>query len=524
MAARARLTVFFWIAGLVLVAAQALGRSGPRGPSNEIDFAALRTAAVSVDGGLSRGVAWGDFTGDGFPDLVVANTIGQPDFIYTNNGDGTFSQLHENALTLSAGWSEGIKWVDYDNDGDMDIFVARTRDPNLLLRNDDGQLVKVEAGELTAARSASSDGCWGDVDGDGFLDVLVVNRGGEDDALYRNNGRGGFERLGVPAFEGLGGDGRACAFGDADGDGDLDLYIGNFIDRAGEAPIPQVNFFFLGDGKGGFERLTDHMLVTSEALTYGLSWVDFDADGDLDLFITNIGRNDRNRLFENLGELAFVARDNLIVSRGRAPSKGHSWGDFDNDGDLDLLVANGTEGTGEIEDFGIANFLYLNDGKGGFVEVKTGPLVTDRHISAGTALADFDRDGDLDIFVANWADSDEDNVLYRNEGAKGNWFELSLEGRRSNRMGIGAFVTLTIWTADGPKPITRYQMPQTGYGSADEPLLHFGLGPAEQIGRLEIRWPSGVVDIFEELAVNAHLVAVEGGRLVPFIYAKEKTP
>ncbi len=523
MAARVRVTGCIGFVSLILVALQACGQPGPRGAAREISFSALRTAAVSIDGGLSRGVAWGDLTGDGFPDLVVANTIGQPDFLYANNGDGTFSQLHENALTLSAGWSEGVKWVDYDNDGDLDLFVARTRGPNLLLRNDGGQLVAIEAGALTAARSESSDGCWGDVDGDGFLDLLVVNRGGEDDVLYQNDGRGGFEQLQVPAFKGLGGDGRACAFGDADGDGDLDLYIGNFVDGTGEKPKRQVNFFFLGDGKGSFERLTDHLLVTSDALTYGLSWVDFDADGDLDLFITNIGLNDRNRLFENLGNLRFAARDDLPLSRRSAPSKGHSWGDFDNDGNLDLFVANGTEGTEDIDGYDIGNFLYLGDGRGGFVEAVTGPLVTDRHISAGVALADFDRDGDLDIFVANWAESDQDNVLYRNDGARGNWLELSLEGRRSNRMGIGAFVTLTITASDGPKPITRYQMPRSGYGSADEPVLHFGLGPARRIRRLEIRWPSGAVDIFEDLAVNAHLVATEGGQLTPFIYTREKT-
>lgn len=523
MVAKGKIANSLWFACLALVAMQACDQPGPRGPAEPFGFTPLRAAAVSVDGGLSRGAAWGDFDGNGFPDLVVANTIGQPDLIYANNGDGTFSQMHENALTLSAGWSEGIKWVDYDNDGDLDLFVARTRDSNLLLRNDDGLLVALEADELTAGQVESSDGCWGDVDGDGFLDVLVANRGGEDDVLYRNNGQGGFERLGVPAFEGLGGDARACAFGDADGDGDLDLYIGNFIDETGEEPKRQVNFLFLGDGKGGFKRLKDHALATDAALTYGLSWVDFDGDGDLDLFITNIGLNDRNRLFENLGNLRFAARDDLPVSRIRAPSKGHSWGDFDNDGDLDLFVANGTEGTEEDENYDIGNFLYLGDGKGGFIEVTSGPLVEDRHISAGAALADFDRDGDLDIFVANWAEADEDNVLYRNDGAKGNWLELSLEGRRSNRMGIGAFVTLSITTADGPKQITRYQMPQSGYGSADEPVLHFGLGPAGRIGRLEIRWPSGVVDIFEDLAVNAHLLAAEGAQLVPFIYATEKT-
>ncbi len=485
-------------------------------------FTRVESGTITGDGGLSRGVAWGDFDGDGLPDLVVSNTINQNEFLYRNRGEGSFEPVLEGWPARSAGWTEGVSWVDYDNDGDLDLFVARTHaeahpmhptrhaEPNGLFRNDgDGVLVPVEAGALTSDSTSSSGACWADADLDGDLDAYVVNRDGEADRVYENQGDGTFRLVRSAAVSEVQGEGRACAWGDADGDGDPDVYVGNF---AGED-----NLYFRNEGGLNFSRVSEGAFVNGGGRTYGVSWIDFDGDGDLDLFETNISVSDQNRLWQNDGHGSFVLRDDLpVVSSSRGPSKGHTWGDFDNDGDIDLLVANGTAGTEAVEDFGLANFLYLNQGDGTFESVTDEPVVTDLHVSAGAAWADYDRDGDLDIVIANWGGSDEDNDLYRNttsELTDRKWLVVRLEGHESNRMGLGARVRATAIIEGKGRTQTRWMHLGTGYASQNEPIIHFGLGDAAQLQSLEILWPSGIVDVHQDVDANRNWVADEGDGL-----------
>src|SRR5210317_216821 len=175
-------------------------------------FVAITDHAASVDGGLSRGVAFGDADGDGDADLLVANTINYPEFLYRNDKE-RFVQVMEAAPSLAGGFTEGVSWIDFDNDGDLDIFAARTRGPNALYRNDgDWSFVEHMAGSLSEDRSASSMACWADVDNDGWLDVFVVNRGGESDAIHRNRNGRFFERVTNNIIGRAGGDGRSCVF------------------------------------------------------------------------------------------------------------------------------------------------------------------------------------------------------------------------------------------------------------------------------------------------------------------------
>ena len=258
--------------------------------------------------------------------------------------------------------------------------------------------------------------------GDGWLDVFVVNRGGENDALYRNlNGRS-FERIADDVVGRAGGDGRSCVFADLDGDADPDLYVGNFVDSSTQTPTKQRNYLYFNQGNFRFTEVREGHAVESRALTYGTSATDADNDGDLDLFVTNIGAGDRNHLYLNDGDGTFHLHEAGFSTPVRKPSKGHTWGDFDLDGDIDVAIANGTEGTEHIH-----NQLYLNDGAADFVAVTGEEFVTDAHISAGVAWADIDADGDLDLYVANWGGGDQDNVMYQNQ-AQGTWLKLSLSG------------------------------------------------------------------------------------------------
>jgi hypothetical protein len=467
-------------------------------------FVAVPDHATAVDGGLSRGVAFGDADGDGDADLLVANTIGYPEFLYRNDGDH-FVQVMETAPSLAGGFTEGINWVDFDNDGDLDIFTARTNGPNVLYRNDGSwSFAEQKAGDLSTDRSASSMACWADLDGDGWLDVFVVNRGGEGDALYRNHNGRSFEHITDNVTGRAGGDGRSCVFADLDGDEDPDLYVGNFIDTSTEPPTKQRNYLYFNHGNFRFTELRRGHAVESRALTYGTSAADADNDGDLDLFVTNIGAGDHNHLYLNDGGGTFHLHEAGLSTTVSTPSKGHTWGDFDLDGDTDIAIANGTEGTEHVR-----NELYLNDGEANFAAIAGEDFVTNSNISAGIAWADTDMDGDLDLYVANWADGDQDNVMYQNQ-SQGEWLKLSLVGSASNRMAVGARVTITTRHAGQSNRQVRWLNTTTGYASQNEPILHFGLGGATSVEELSIDWPSGRSDTFESVPANRYLRITEG--------------
>ena len=467
-------------------------------------FVAIPDHATAVDGGLSRGVAFGDADGDGDADLLVANTINYPEFLYRNDGD-RFVQVMETAPSLAGGFTEGVNWVDFDNDGDLDIFAARTDRPNALYRNDgDWSFVEHDAGDLSTDHSSSSMACWADLDSDGWLDVFVVNRGGENDAIYRNHNGRSFERITDNVVGRAGGDGRSCIFADLDGDDDPDLYVGNFLDTSTETPTKQRNYLYFNQGNFRFTELQRGDAVESLALTYGTSAADADNDGDLDLFVTNIGTGDQNRLYLNDGDGNLHLHEAGFSTPISTPSKGHTWGDFDLDGDVDVAIASGTEGTEHVR-----NALYLNDGAANFVAVSGEEFVTNSHISAGIAWADIDSDGDLDLYVANWGGGDQDNVLYQNQ-ARGAWLKLSLVGSASNRMAVGARVTITTRLAGQSSQQVRWLSTTTGYASQNAPVLHFGLAGATNVEILMIDWPSGRRDTFENVTANQHLHISEG--------------
>ncbi|MEJ2239529.1 MAG: FG-GAP-like repeat-containing protein, partial [Gemmatimonadales bacterium] len=458
-------------------------------------FEAVRDGEMVTDGGLSRGVAWGDYDNDGDPDLVVANTINWPQFVYRNDGGGAFTEIHEVPITLAVGWTEGVQWIDYDNDGDLDLYQTNTRnEPNGLFSNDgSGEFTRVEAGALTGDSASSTMSCWADYDLDGDVDAFVVNRDGQPDALYRNEGAE-FERLSGLAPVTDRGNGRACTWIDADDDGDVDLYVGNADER---------NYFYRNDGAGRFSEVTAGDFVTAVAYTYGVSAADYDADGDADLFVSNV--NETNVLYRNDGNLQFSRMtDGPVVSDGGGASKGNTWGDFDNDGDLDLFVANGTYRSD------MRNFLYLNDGNSGFVRLNRGPIALDADTSAGAAWADYDMDGDLDLFVANWGGSDEDNALYANTTSGRSWVSIRTIGNASNRQGVGAKVRLKAVINGRAYWQTRWALPHTGYASQNTHQIHFGLGDATQIDSLEISWPLGLVDTYTRVEPDRFLVATEG--------------
>ncbi|MFW6012328.1 MAG: CRTAC1 family protein [bacterium] len=505
---------------LVAVGAATLVAGDEEG--SKIRFEPVPDLGGADRGGTSRGVAWGDFTGNGYPDLVVSNTGGERLFLYRNAEGSKLEPVTGSEVTGIEGHAQGVNWVDVDNDGDLDLFVAREHGVDLLFTNDAGSLRRQDAGALTENALESVQGCWADFDGDGLLDVFVVHADYQDDVLYRNLGGARFSRTEGP-WEGLGNHGRACAWSDVDGDGRPDLYVANAYTQVNDEVRTAANLFYRNLGNGTFERIVTGEAVNYHAYSYGVSFMDFDQDGDEDLFVSSIGRFDPNMLFENVdGSLFHPVRASMLVRDRFGPVKGHAWGDFENDGDVDLFVAEGHGGARpEHAPFDNADRLYENVGGGEF-RVADLPILTDHDlVSAGAAAADFDRDGDLDLFIANWGDATEDgsgkqdNQLFENVSNAGRWFVVRLEGTRSNRMGIGARVRIT--TGEGEDAATQYRTlwSSQGFGSMGEPLIHVGLGDRERVRELRIDWPSGTVDTHRDLRAGERYVATEAGAIRP---------
>ena len=377
---------------------------------------------------------------------------------------------------------------------------------NYLRMTATGSFKVAEAGHLTELESSAPTACWCDFDLDGDLDVYVVEREDANDRLFKNTGDGKFEHVTMTNFPYLGGDGRSCTWGDIDGDGYAELFVGNNVDRSEERPQKAYNFFYKNNGDGSFTTIENSPVTALRNQSYGASFVDVDQDSDLDLFVTNIGRTDHNQLFINNGKGELSEIDNTITKGPARPSKGHSWGDFDNDGDLDCYIANGT---GNVDAEMIINDLYLNNGMGDFQRVQVGAIATTPTTSAGTAWGDADRDGDLDLYLANWGDNTEANIFYRNDLYGTNWLEIRLEGKRSNRYGIGAKVRIKVKIEGEERWLVRWLLPQTGYSSQNEPILHFGLGDANHIEEIEISWPSGIVQRLSGVEANQFMTIKE---------------
>ena len=494
---------------------------------------------------VGPGAGFFDYDGDGRLDIYLVNGAAVPgteyekaprNALYNNEGDGTFADATAKAGVGDTGYGMGCAVGDIDNDGDLDLYVTNFG-ANVLYRNEgDGTFADATTSAGVGDERWGSSSAFADVDRDGFVDLYVGNyhnfsyenhrvcaEGGSGlqlycgpeafdgvaDVLYRNKGDGTFadvsELSGVASAEGkeLG-----VVFGDVDLDGDPDLYLAN--DKT-------LNFLYLNDGSGCFK---EDGLLTGTAYNedgdveagMGVDMGDYDNDGDLDLFVTNF-QWETNTLYNNLGDGSFVD-ETFVVGLGKGSIPYLAWGtrffDVDNDGDLDLFIANGHLES-DVEDYENATFpqrnqLFLNLGTGRYEEYipNEGALALKR-VSRGAAIGDYDDDGDLDVLVANV--TSRPNLL-RNDGPGGHWLLLQLEGRTSNRAGIGARVEVH----SGDAVQTGEVRSGASFLSQSDLRLHFGLGEAKIADRVVVHWPSGQVDEYENLQIDRSWILVEGDR------------
>ncbi len=451
-------------------------------------FTRMTTGAIATDIGNSFGCNWGDYDNDGDLDLFVANSGNN--FLYQNNGDGNFTRITAGPVVNDGGNSQSGSWGDYDNDGDLDLFVANFGNNFLYENNGDGSFTKITTGAIVNDGGSSKSASWGDYDKDGDLDLFVANSNGENNFLYQNHGDGSFIKITAGAIVSAGGDSYGCGWGDYDNDGDLDLFVAN--------ASRENDFLYRNDGLAGFARITTGEIVNDGVSFFGGSWGDYDNDGDLDLFVATLTNN---FLYQNNGDGSFTKITGGAIVTDGGNSFGSSWGDYDNDGDLDLFVANSGN-----------DFLYQNNGNGSFTRVTTGAIANAGGNSFGCSWADYDRNGTLDLFVAN---SGGNNFLYQTARTRNHWINIQLAGTVANAAAIGAKVRVKA-RVKGPALGGIWQIReisgQTGYLGQNSLNAEFGLGDATVVDSLRIEWPSGTVNTYANVEADQFLTIRENNR------------
>jgi hypothetical protein len=444
------------------------------------------TDKAGVPGGnFGQGVAVGDFNNDGYPDIYVTG-FGR-NILYKNNGDGTFADVTARAGVACSGWSTSAAFFDYDNDGYLDLFVCRYMDWDFSKN--------IPCGE----------------DKPGYRSYCHPNNfKGISSVLYHNNGDGTFtdvtRKSGIDSAEGKA-LGVVCA--DFNNDGLMDIFVANDAVR---------NFLYMNNGDGTF---TENGLLAEVA--YGMSGRprsgmgcdagDIDGDGFLDLIVTNIDLetntvylNNRDGTFTDVTARVGLGQVSMLFS-----GFGARLVDYDNDGKLDLFIANGhpldnvhlyREGVTWAE----RPFIHDN-ARGRFVDVsdQRGEAIKTKYSARGLAMGDYDNDGDEDFLLVQ---NGGPPVLLRNDGGnRSNWVGLNLIGTRSNRDAVGARVTLTA----GDLKLVRQIEGGSSYCSAHDPRLLLGIGERRKIDQIEIRWPSGAIDKINDVQINHYSTIKENG-------------
>ena len=494
------------------------------------------------------GVAVFDYNGDGRPDIFFTNSAAAPALdkrgaadwnrLYRNDGGMRFTDVTDAAGVRGVGAAMGAAAADYDNDGDVDLFVAGVRRHQLLRNRGDGRFEDVTEAAGIASGDWGVAAGWFDADNDGRLDLFVVNyvqwtaethpfcgdqaRGiriychprmfaGLPNRLYRNRGDGTFEDISAKSgvLEKIG-KGMSVAFADLDRDGRLDVFVTNDA---------MPNFLFRNNGDATF---TETALMAGVSVPdsgrpisgMGVDIEDYDNDGSDDIFLTAL-TGETFPLFRNesegaKGALAF-ADATQTAGVARATVKASGWcaiaADFDNDGWKDLLAANSHVdnriGEFEANAYKQPNMLLRNDGAGRFADVSAAAGFGDAAAAhRGCGAADFDGDGRLDVVVSALGTSAE---LWKNESASDRrWLIVKLVGVKSNRDGIGARVTVGTQV--------RTMTTAIGYASSSHAGLHFGLGASggSTIDRVEVQWPSGTRQVIEHVKANQVLTIKEG--------------
>ena len=472
---------------------------------------------------------WGDINNDGYLDLIVPchglAASGGP-FVYLNNAGQSFSDIRatcgiHKGPTLDDGDWHGYAFGDFDQDGNLDVYIAEgakgqkggtTKRDLLFQGHGDGTFSYVsDTAGLETSMNRGRSPFWVDYNNDGFLDLFMKNHLGYN-VLYQGQSNGTL----APSANGGGladatskGIGSIVSFADYDNDGLMDVVI------TGDSNAQELDH---NQGDGTFVNVTAASGIGTKAHGKGIAWGDYNNDGFIDLFIARgqLGRPDKGTsLYRNNGDGTFT---DVTVSAGLdvdATCWAGVWGDYDNDGSLDLFVTtSGSTGNGANN----GNFLFHNNGDGTFTNVATAAGVAMEDgvsLHKGASWADYNNDGFLDLMVKDGVGNETDDgdaakgfhFLFKNNGNSNHFIKVNLQGVESNLRGIGARVRVS--STNG----IAYRQNNGGGGGENasqgsEPL-HFGIGQASS-ATVEVTWPSGIVDKLNEVSSDSTLTIVEG--------------
>ena len=438
--------------------------------------------------GYSVGVAVADFDNDGFPDIYVTGV--NRNTLYHNNGDGTFTDVTERAGVAGIGpngkklWSVSAAWIDYDNDGRLDLFVSNYLDWTF------------ETSKVCGPPGRR-------------LSCSPTMYKGEQNFLYHNNGDGTFTD--VSAATGIAehiGKGMGVAIADYNGDGWMDIFVANDKER---------NFLFKNREGKSFEEVGVESFVafTEDGIpvsSMGVDFRDWNNDGKPSLFVTALGR-ETFPLFRNEGTGSFSV-DTYKAGIGFASLKMSGWGngiyDFDNDGFKDLFTANSHVSDNADDDpqqhYRQANAVFQNLQDGTFRDVSTqaGPDMQVRAAHRGCAFGDLNNDGKIDVVVS--AIGDHAELLYNTTTNNNHWILLQTMGVKSNRDGIGTRIKVT-----GESGLVQYNHVTTAgsFASSSDKRVHIGLGRDTRIKEIELRWPSGRIQVLQNVKADQILKITE---------------
>jgi hypothetical protein len=498
---------------------------------------------------MLAGVAVFDYNNDGLPDIYFVNGARLPGMdksdpryfnrLYRNDGNGKFSDVTEAAGVRGEGYGMGVAAADYDNDGNVDLFIAGVNRNQLFHNNGDGTFTDVttKAGlqgiHSKLGKTFSISAGWFDYDNDGLLDLIVINYirwdinnepecnvgkiraycspnsyQGEPNMLFHNNGDGTFTD--VSESSGIGkliGKGMGVAFADYDGDGFTDVFVSNDTFR---------NFLFHNNGNRTFSEIA---IVGGVAYNengksiagMGTDFRDFDNDGWPDIFVVGM-IGDTFPLFRNTGKGFWDVTSTSGVARATASRT--AWGagivDFDNDGFKDLFAACAAilDNSEEIDHLPskLPNLVLRNLGNGHFADVSrdAGPSFQVPQSHRGVAFGDLNNDGKIDAVVT--ALNAPPEIFINRSPEPNHWLLIRLVGTKSNRDGLGAKIKIT--TAGGP-PQYNHATTSTGFSASSDCRVHFGLGTATRIDKLEVTWPSGIRQTLTNVAADQILTIKE---------------
>ena len=510
------------------------------------EFANVHLIKMNGSGG-----AWLDFDIDGDWDLYLVNCQGEDNItnsLYENLGNGKFIKVN-NSGTEDDGEGMAVSIADYNNDGYPDIFITNYGNFKLLRNNGNKTFSNISE---TAFPEGIKDwwyggSTWGDYDLDGDLDLYVsgyvdfsrrpqytslrfpMDFGGLPNTLYKNNGDETFTDV-TPSISVLTDASRKsmqAIFHDFNEDGFPDLFVANDTD---------ANGFYLNRGDGTFKIFSGPSGLSTTDGSMGVAIGDMNKDGLTDLVYTNYAAevNTLAYLIDNISANDGKLRNAVFTHSFDSPMVHKlswpkiSWGpglfDFDNDGDLDLFFANGhlNSVSGDNRQ---SNLLFENDGKGYFADItsNSGVLSTGKRIHRGALFADYDDDGKVDIYVTVNGQQVEDGkgnnvfdanqgkgILFHNEtSTKNNWLKIRLEGKVSNRDGFGALVSVFINNDEYKQSLISGQ----GYFSSNAKELYFGLKDANKVDKIDVSWPSGIKQTFQDIPTKQTIYILEGEKM-----------